>query len=215
VLGLAIAIKLFPVLILPAAARRRPVAVGGAAAGAVAVGYLPHVLAVGGGVVGYLPGYLKEEGYDSGSRFALLTLVVPPAWAGLAAVIVLATTALWVWRTADPDRPWRGALVSAGVFLLVTSPALPWYGLLVIVLVALDGRAEWLAVGAAGYVMWAMIAFGLPALAATRVGYGAGALTVLGATLWRAVAQTRAARRRPVIERPGTVLPARPRSLVP
>ena len=214
-LGLAIAIKLFPVLILPAAARRRPVAIGGAAAGAVAVGYLPHVLAVGGGVLGYLPGYLKEEGYDSGSRFALLTLVVPPAWAGLAAVIVLATTALLVWRTADPDRPWRGALVSAGVFLLVTSPALPWYGLLVIVLVALDGRAEWLAVGAAGYVMWAMIAFGLPGLAATRVGYGAGAVAVLGATLWRAFAQTRAARRRPVIERPGTVMPARPRSLVP
>jgi hypothetical protein len=191
VLGLAIAVKLFPALILPAAARRRPIAVGLAAAGAVAAVYLPHVLAVGGGVIGYLPGYLKEEGYDSGSRFALLGLVVPPAWAGLAAVAVLAATALLVWCTADPDRPWRGALVRAGVVLLVTSPALPWYGLLVIVLVALDGRAEWLAVGAAGYVMWAMIALGLPSPAATRVGYGAGAVTVLVASLFRA----RAARR--------------------
>jgi hypothetical protein len=202
VLGLAIATKLFPALILPAAARRRPVAIGGAAAGAVAAGYLPHVLAVGGaGVLGYLPGYLKEEGYDSGSRFALLTLVVPAAWAGLAAVTVLAGTGLLVWRTADPGRPWRGALVMAGVFLLVTSPALPWYGLLVIALVALDGRAEWLAVGAAGYVMWAMIALGLPGLAATRAGYGAAAVTVAGAPLWRA-ARTRAARRDPANARP-------------
>jgi hypothetical protein len=200
VLGLAIATKLFPALILPAAARRRPVAIGGAAAGAVMAGYLPHVLAVSGGVLGYLPGYLKEEGYDSGSRFALLTLVVPPAWAGLAAVVVLAATALLGWRTADPERPWRGGLVLVGVFLLVTSPALPWYGLLVIALVALDGRAEWLAVGAAGYVMWAMITFGLPGLAATRVGYGAAAVTVLGAALWRALA----ARRARAVPPPGT-----------
>jgi Glycosyltransferase family 87 len=70
VLGLAIATKLFPALILPAAARRRPVAIAGAALGAVGAVYLPHVLAVGGGVLGYLPGYLKEEEYDSGSRFA-------------------------------------------------------------------------------------------------------------------------------------------------
>ena len=211
VLGLAIATKLFPALILPAAARRRPVAIGGAAAGAVVAVYLPHVLAVGGGVLGYLPGYLKEEGYASGSRFALLTLVVPPAWAGLAAVVVLAATALLVWRTADPARPWRGGLVLAGVFLLVTSPALPWYGLLVIVLVALDGRAEWLAVGAAGYVMWAMIAFGLPGLAATRVGYGAAAVTVLGAALWRASA----ARRSRAVEQPDTVAAPRQPSPLP
>jgi hypothetical protein len=218
VLGLAIATKLFPALVLPAAARRHPIAIGGAAAGAVAAVYLPHVLAVGGGVLGYLPGYLKEEGYDSGSRFALLTLVVPPAWAGLAAVVVLAVTALLVWRTADPDRPWRGGLVLAGVFLLVTSPALPWYGLLVMVLVALDGRAEWLAVGAGGYVMWAMIAFGLPGIAATRVGYGAGAVTVLGVTLWRAFAARRTRSDEPPgtsDERPGTTAAPRRYSLQP
>lgn len=185
VLGLAIAAKLLPVLLVPAAARRRPVAVAAAAGGAVAAVYLPHVLAVGGAVVGYLPGYLQEEGYHSGARFALVGLVVPRAWAGFTAVAVLAATALLVWRTADPRRPWRGALVMAGVFLLVTSPALPWYGLLVVALVALDGRAEWLAVGAAGSAMWALAAFGLSAPGATRLGYGAGAVVVLAATAWR------------------------------
>jgi hypothetical protein len=76
----------------------------------------------------------------------------------------------------------------AGVFLLVTSPALPWYGELIIVLVALDGRAEWLAVGAGGYLMWAMIDLGVPALEATRIGYGTGALVVLVVSLARMIA---------------------------
>jgi hypothetical protein len=184
-LGLAIAAKLFPALLVPAAARRRPVTILIAAAAALAAVYLPHVIAVGGRVIGYLPGYLKEEGYDSGSRFALLGLVLPRAWAGLTAAAVLAVAALLVWRAADPGRPWRGALVMTGVFLLVTSPALPWYALLVVVLVALDGRAEWLAVGAAGHVMWALIALGLPGLAATRIGYGGAAAAVLAFSLWR------------------------------
>lgn len=208
VFGLAIAAKLFPALLFPAVARRRPLAIGGAAAGAVAAVYLPHVLAVGGGVLGYLPGYLKEEGYDSGWRFALLGLFVPADWAAPVAACVLAATALWVWLTADPDRPWRGALVLVGVYLLVTAPALPWYGLLVIALVALDGRAEWLAVAAAGYVIWAMIAFGLPPVPATRIGYGAGAIIVLVAALWRAAGQRAAGQRAPAM----SATPSRSRS---
>ncbi|HEY7489353.1 MAG TPA: glycosyltransferase 87 family protein [Streptosporangiaceae bacterium] len=200
VLGLAIAAKLFPVVVAPAVSRRRPAAVACAAAGAIAVVYLPHVLAVGGDVLGYLPGYLKEEGYDSGSRFALIGLVVPRAWAEAGAVAVLAVTAVLVWRTADPDRPWRGALMMAGVLLLVTSPALPWYGLLVIALVALDGRAEWLAVGAAGYVMWALIGLGLPGSAATRIGYGCGAMVVIVVSLLR----TRAVREAAMAVTPST-----------
>ncbi|MGI8331294.1 glycosyltransferase 87 family protein [Actinomadura scrupuli] len=205
VLGLAVAAKFLPVLVAPAIARRRPFEVALAAAGAIGAVYLPHVLAVGGGVLGYLPGYLKEEGYESGSRFALLGLVVPHMYAGPVAVMVLAVAALAVWRTADPERPWRGALVMAGVFLLVTSPALPWYGELVIVLVALDGRAEWLAVGAGGHLMWAMIDLGLPAPEATRIGYGTGALVVL---LVSVVRRTLDARRTPAPEEEPVVVPA-------
>jgi Glycosyltransferase family 87 len=203
VLGLAVATKFFPVLVAPALARRRPLAVAAGAAGAIVAVYLPHVLAVGGGVIGYLPGYLREEGYDSGSRFALLSLIVEPRYAGVAAVVVLTVAALVVWRTTDPDRPWRGALVLAGVFLLVTSPALPWYGELIIVLVALDGRAEWLAVGAGGYLMWAMIDLGVADPAATRIGYGTGALVVLAVSAARMIAAR--GRTRGVHEEPGKV----------
>jgi hypothetical protein len=128
-------------------------------------------------------------------------LIVSPRYAAPVAVAVLVVTALVVWRTADPDRPWRGALVMAGVFLLVTSPALPWYGELVIVLVALDGRAEWLTVGAGGHLMWAMIDLGLPAQEATRIGYGTGALVILIVSLGRkllALRETPAAEEEPV-----------------
>ncbi|MBA2297480.1 MAG: DUF2029 domain-containing protein, partial [Actinobacteria bacterium] len=44
---------------------------GGALAGTVALAYLPF-LEVGRRVFGYLPGYLTEEGFESGSRFYLL-----------------------------------------------------------------------------------------------------------------------------------------------
>ena len=60
-LGLAVATKLYPALVAPAIVRRRPVAVASAAVAAVAAVYLPHLLAVGGHVLGYLPGYLRRR----------------------------------------------------------------------------------------------------------------------------------------------------------
>ncbi len=186
-LGAAIAVKLLPGLALPGAlsglwARRRAgglrevALVALSAVGVVAAAYLPYVLASGTGVIGYLPGYLHEEGYDQGAvgRFALLRLVLPDAWAGPAAVVVIALAALYVLWRGDPARPWRGALLVTGTAFLVTSPAFYWYALLVIALVALDGRWEWLAVPVAGTVLYlagsggfAMQAwpFGLAALA--------------------------------------------------
>ncbi len=149
-LGLAIAAKITPVLAVPAVLRRRPatLAVGGAAATAIV--YLPHLLVVGGAVIGFLPGYLEEEGYSSGHRFQLLSLLVPGRWAILAAVTVLAAVGVAVLRGTDPDRPWRGALAMTGAALAVTTPPFAWYAMLLVVLVAIDGRAEWLALAAAG-----------------------------------------------------------------
>ena len=112
--------------------------------------YLPHLLVVGGAAIGFLPGYLEEEGYSSGHRFQLLSLVVPGRWAILAAVTVLAAVGVAVLRGTDPDRPWRGALAMTGAALAVTTPPFAWYAMLLVVLVAIDGRAEWLALAAAG-----------------------------------------------------------------
>ncbi|HWG14351.1 MAG TPA: glycosyltransferase 87 family protein [Streptosporangiaceae bacterium] len=151
-LGLAIATKMTPVLVAPAVLKRRWVSVVAATAGAVALVYLPHVLAVGSKVIGFLPGYLQQEGYDSGQRFALIGLVVTGKPATLIAVLILAATGLAVIRYSDPDRPWHAAVVMTGVALAVTTPAYQWYAILLVMLVVLDGRPEWLALAAGSYL---------------------------------------------------------------
>jgi Glycosyltransferase family 87 len=185
VLGLAIATKLFPVLAGVSTLRRRPVTVMMATAGTVVAVYIPHLLAVGGGIIGYLPGYLSEEGYDSGHRFVLLNLVLPPSWGMPAAAVILSVTALAVLHRADADRPWRGAVVMTGMYLLVSSPSFPWYALMLVGLVAVDGRVEWLAVAVAGYVSWWHRALGWHTLTAYRAGFGGAAVVVLLGTLAR------------------------------
>jgi hypothetical protein len=141
------------------------------------------VLAVGPAVVGYLPGYLDEEGYADGSRFALLTLHVPRPVAALAAAPVQIAVAVAVARHADPARPWRGGLVMTGVTLIVAAPGYAWYAILLVALVALDGRAEWLAVAAAGHVALYATDLHLSRTLAQRLGYGAAASAVIAVML--------------------------------
>ena len=154
VLGLAIGVKVLPLLVAPAVLRRRPLAVVGAAGAVLAATYLPHLLAVGRGVVGFLPAYLGQEGYDDGDRFGLLRLVMPESWTQKAAVLVLVGTAVVVYRRTDPASPWRGATVMVCVLLLLATPTYPWYALLLVALAVPAERLEWLAVAAAGYVVY-------------------------------------------------------------
>ena len=205
-LGGAVAVKLLPALALPgllsgALARRdgrsvrSALAVAGSALAVVAAAYLPYVLASGTGVIGYLPGYLHEEGYDSGSvgRFALLRTVLPDTWAGPAAGAVIVVVALHVLLRGDPDRPWHGALLVTGTAFLVTSPAFYWYMLAVVALAALDGRWEWLAVPAAGTVLYVEGATGSGGFAMQAWPFGLAALAVVAGTLLRANRRTPAA----------------------
>jgi hypothetical protein len=153
----------------------------------VVLAYVPYVALSGFSVLGYLPGYLREEGYDAGSvgRFALLRLVVPDAWAAPVAVALVAVAALYVLRRGDRERPWRGALLVTGTALLATSPGYYWYALLVVALVALDGRWEWLAVPAAGTALYLAPALGAPGEPAQLWSYGLAALVVGAGALVR------------------------------
>ncbi|MGW4891356.1 glycosyltransferase 87 family protein [Kitasatospora sp. NPDC004240] len=163
-LGGAVAAKLLPALTLPGALpgllARRPtrgdMLLVGSALGAFALSYLPYVVASGTSVLGYLPGYLREEGYEQGNlgRFGLLRLVLPDGLAPWAAALALAAVVVRVLRRGDPRRPWEGSLLVTGTALLLVAPTYPWYGLLVVALVALDGRWEWLAVPAAGQALY-------------------------------------------------------------
>jgi hypothetical protein len=56
-----------------------------------------------------------------------------------------------VLQFSPPDRPWQGALMMTAAALAVATPHYQWYSLLLVMLVALDGRPEWLAFAAGGY----------------------------------------------------------------
>ncbi|MDX2705282.1 glycosyltransferase 87 family protein [Streptomyces sp. PA03-6a] len=203
-LGAAVAVKLLPLLTLPGAlsGERSPARIlrtVSAAVAVVALAYLPYVAVSGTGVLGYLPGYLQEEGYEPGDvhRFALLRLLLPDAAAGAFVLVLLALLALYVWWRGDPARPWRGALLLTGTALLLVSPNYPWYSLLVVGLVALDGRWEWLAVTLAGTVLYLGGRL-LPGVPLQAWAYGAAAVCVACAACLRAApAQRLLARRRP------------------
>lgn len=142
--GAAIAVKLYPGLVLPSLMRRRPLVAVASALGVVAVSYVPHVLAVGSGVVGFLPGYLKQEDYGSGQRLLLISRILPTAAATVIGALVVAAVALWAWRRGDPCRPEASAVIVVGVTFLVFTPGFGWYSGLLLALVALSGALEWL-----------------------------------------------------------------------
>jgi hypothetical protein len=150
-LGLAIATKMTPALTVPALLRRRWVTVAIAASSAFVAVYVPHVIRVGGKVIGFLPGYLQQEGYTKGTRFGIIGLFVTGPLSIAVAALILAAVAFAVLQFADPDRPWQGALYMTAAALAVATPHYQWYSLLLVMLVALDGRPEWLAFAAGGY----------------------------------------------------------------
>ncbi len=147
-IGAAVAVKLYPVLVLPALMRRSWTAAVAAIA-VVVVGYLPHVVAVGGAVIGYLPGYLREEQYGSGNRLLLLGAVLPHSVATAVGAVIVAAVGLWAWRRGSVLAPERSAVVVVGVAFLVFTPRYGWYAGLLLALVALAGALEWLPVAVA------------------------------------------------------------------
>jgi hypothetical protein len=146
--------------------------------------YLPYLATDGRGVLGYLPGYLHEEGYDDAriQRFALLRLVLPDVAAQAGAGLVILAAVVTVLRHGDPARPWRGALLVTGAAFLALCPAYPWYALLLIALVALDGRWEWLGLPLAATAVYLAHAEQGVQLA----GYGAALVVVLAGAVLRA-----------------------------
>jgi hypothetical protein len=155
--GLAVLVKLFPALLVLAIAAASPDRRGrallrtGGAAGAVCVaGYLPHVAAVGAKVVGFLPGYLREEHYDGAGRYLLAAaLHVPAGAAGLVSALTLAGAATWVW-VRRPPAP-LGATILMGTLLAVASPVQPWYAVTLLAFATAAVAPAWTAILAAGY----------------------------------------------------------------
>ncbi|MFF2197958.1 glycosyltransferase 87 family protein [Streptomyces sp. NPDC058157] len=212
-LGLATAVKLLPAVLLPGALSgvrrvRDAAAVLLPCVVVLTALYLPYVLLSRSSVLGYLAGYADEEGYQdpsAGDRYALLRLLLPGSWAVPCVVAGMAAVSVYVIRRGDPERPWSGALLVTGAAFLLTTPGYSWYALLLIALVALDGRWEWLGVavaGAAAYLTGRVVPH------AGTAGYAVAALAVLCGWAVRARA---AARGRPAPVPQSSPAPGEPR----
>jgi hypothetical protein len=157
----------------------------GAAVALTVISYLPHVVAVGVHVVGYLPGYLKEEHYDAGGRFLLVDALGLSGRAATAtAITVLLASLVWVvWR--KPSAPRAVVIVLCALFL-TTTPVQPWYA---VSLVAMAGIAEWpesVAVVAAGYpYFFAVILDYRHPVGLGRISYAAALVVLAGGAVRR------------------------------
>jgi MYXO-CTERM domain-containing protein len=184
-LGAATLVKLYPAVLLPVlvgrarpARARQGLVTAVAFAATVGLGYARHVASVGVDVVGYLPGYLAEEGYAEGNRFLLLGLVgLSGTGAQVVAAAGLVAAAAWAWRARA--RPEVGAARLFGAALLLATPVQPWYALLLVALATLARRWWWIAVAVAGYPVYLAALLDAPIAPIGRVSYGLAALVVV------------------------------------
>jgi alpha-1,6-mannosyltransferase len=133
-LAVAALVKYFPVIIFPALYRRWDWKMPVAAAAAI-VAYLPF-LAAGRRVLGFLPGYVSEEGLNNGTGFFLWNLLrtaVPAAGtSGLPylvfAAAILAALAIYIVLSDRAGDRWVAAAGALAVaFTVLLSPHFPWY----------------------------------------------------------------------------------------
>ncbi len=143
-IGAAIATKLYPALVLPSLLKRHPIKVISAAAIVVVLGYVPHLVVAGRAVVGFLPGYLQQEGYASGSRLILLSHLLPRPFDSLVGLLLLAAVAVRCCRRSDLLRPELTAVTMCGATFVVVTPGYGWYGAILVGLVAMTAHWEWL-----------------------------------------------------------------------
>ncbi len=134
-LAAAALVKFLPLVLLAPLYRRwdwkMPLAFGFLA---VAV-YVPF-LSIGMHVLGYLPGYVHEEGMDTGQRFYLLNMIHTTLRVDVSPIVYVAASALfilglWIFvQRIDSTLPRIReffALVVATAITVLLSPAYPWY----------------------------------------------------------------------------------------
>jgi alpha-1,6-mannosyltransferase len=144
-LGIAVMIKFYPLVLLPALWWRDDARTGSAwkmpaaVAGVIAFGYACYA-GVGMRVFGFLSGYAQEEGLDTGARYFLLDLArrlprihdLPTAAFYLFCAAVFGGLMVWMGRTACQPRSKRygflaGAFALAMALMLLFSPHYAWY----------------------------------------------------------------------------------------
>jgi hypothetical protein len=128
--------KFYPAILAPALYRRWEWKFPGSFSAAIVAVYLPF-LSAGRQVIGFLPGYASQEGFDTaGAGFYLLRLLrhLPPLETlSTRSYVLVAAIALVSFGTAvafrgDRDRPpYATAAALAVLFMIFVSPHYPWY----------------------------------------------------------------------------------------
>ena len=171
---------------------RLPLAVGLT----VVLAYLPY-LSVGTGVLGFLPAYLQEEGFasGSGSGFKLLWLaeqVVGPLphggtlYIGLAALAMIGLALAAGFRS---DRSEAASIRTLGwlliAFLVLSSPHYPWYFLVLVPFLALAPSATAWVLTLGGVLLYdALSADVLPSYDARIAAFTLATLAALAHDFW-------------------------------
>jgi alpha-1,6-mannosyltransferase len=143
-LGIAVMIKFYPLVLLPALWWRDGAQTGSgwkmpaALAGVVAFGYVCYA-SVGMRVFGFLGGYAKEEGLETGARYFLLDLAKKVSRLDdltthtfyLFCVVVFSGLTIWALRSSLPgsarDAFLAPAFALATALMLLFSPHYAWY----------------------------------------------------------------------------------------
>ena len=170
--GLALAIatlfKLYPLVLFPALWRPRDWRMPLAFAGTVAFGYLPYA-SVGADVLGFLPGYAREEGLLSGSPYFLLQIAealtgapLPPVLYLVPAGLALLGLAVWVVRHGAAGDPVRACLVLGLGAVVAVSPHYAWYLVWLLPLAALTRCLPALLLGATSFVLYISLLWDTP-----------------------------------------------------
>src|SRR5712692_6907456 len=152
-LGLAVLVKLYPAVLLPAWWRRDDWRFPAATAATVGLGYLPYAAALGAGALGFLPEYFaSSEDHNIGLR-ALLTypfgftgevargVAIALAFAAMAATVVV------IGRSARHDVRglWRASARAVGAYLLLVPTAMhPWYVMWIVPFLCVRPSPAWL-----------------------------------------------------------------------
>lgn len=156
-------VKIYPLALLPVFWRRWDWASLALVAGMILAAYAPYAAGAGWGVLGYLPGYIAEEGFQTGDRFFLIDFLRRALDVTLTAEMYLASAgagliglALWIVARG----PFRGrrqaaaALLLAASATLVVSPSYPWYFLWLLPCLAVVPSVSLLVVTGTGFVQY-------------------------------------------------------------
>jgi alpha-1,6-mannosyltransferase len=136
-LACATLVKLFPLVLFPALYRRWDWKMPLAFATTVVVAYLPYVSVGSTAVLGFLPGYLTEQGVVSGEQFYILSvmrkLVGDASVPTTAFLIFILITMIGVaaWSVLKPEHPAdsyiKRTCVLATVVMVLFAPHYSWY----------------------------------------------------------------------------------------